>query len=192
MTRSFKAAAAGAIAIVLVFVGVTCYRHRDAFHDAKIASADVHHAAAVTVMAKADTAHAQGVVLRKQLQDLVSSPAVQADPIAIEVAGAGAAVIAKADTEIVDLRTANHELEQEAKDLRDAGKSRGPRLVPYLEPLYTFRSSGPPAPVIRLGADYRLLPHVSVKLEASYEPPPGPDYLKPEYRVTVGGRITFR
>lgn len=181
-----------AIAIVAGIVLVWGGFCRDAHHDAKMASADVHRAAAVTVMAKADTAHSQGVVLRKQLADLVSSPKVQADPVALEVAAAGALVIAKADTENTDLRSANTELQQEAADLRSAGKDRGPRFVPYVEPLYTFRSSGPPAPVIRVGADYRLLPHVSVKIEVSYEPPPGPDYLKPEYRVTAGGRITFR
>jgi hypothetical protein len=165
-----------AIGVVLLVAGVwkgysLVDTLRTAHRDKKLVAAAAHHDSATTFHARADTAKAKGAVVRGQLADLVSSPKVQADPIALQVAVAGAAVIAQADTEISNVRSENQQLRSEAADVKSAGSDPGPRGIPYLEPLVRFRRHEKAVPIARAGIDYRLFPHVSAKLELEYSNP---------------------
>lgn len=195
--KGFLYVLGGVLAIVAtIFV----YTHVDdwkrARFDAKTVSAAAHGDTAAAFVAIADTTHAEGVVIRDNWRVLTSSSEVKRNPVAVKVAEKGNAVIANADKEATALRSANAQLTLQVHDLETRGEPPKPRAIPYIEPLYSFRSSGRATPLLRLGVDYRLLPHVSAKIETSYEPPPAPkpgeDAMKPEFRLTVGGHITFR
>lgn len=194
MIKTFFQVVGGILALVLIVLGYREWdRYRQNKHDAKIASAAAHGDSAQTFIAAADTTHQQGVIIRDNWHILTGSPAVQNNPVAKNVAVEGQKVIANADQETKDLRAANTQLKGQVSDLQSAGKDPGPRAVPYLDPLYSFSSKHRAVPVVRVGVDYRLLPFVSAKLEASYEPPPaGSPDQRPEFRYSVGGHITFR
>jgi hypothetical protein len=179
---------------------VYIYKHIDdwkaARYDKKTVSAAAHGDSAATYVAIADTTHARGVVIRDNWHVLTRSSEVRGNPVATKVAESGNRVIANADNEAKNLRSANSQLRSQVTDLQSRGPPPQPRAIPYVDPLYSFRSSGRATPLLRIGIDYRVLPYVSAKIEGSYEPPPAPrpgeDASKPEFRLNVGGHIAFR
>jgi hypothetical protein len=195
--KGFLYVLGGVLAIV---AAIFVYTHVDdwkrARYNAKSVSAAAHGDTAAAFAAVADTTHAQGVVIRDNWRVLTSSSEVKRNPVAVKVAEKGNQVIANADKETSALRSANAQLTSQVHDLETRGEPPTPRAIPYVEPLYSFRSSSRSTPLLRLGVDYRVLPHVSAKIETSYEPPPatkpGEKAMQPEFRLTVGGHITFR
>ena len=187
-----------AIVVVLLIVIVWKWGTiRDALQtkwfNKQTASAQAHGDTASTFQAAADTAHVQGVIIRDNWHVLTGSPEVRSSPVATKVAVAGSKVIAKADTEITDLRAANSQLKLQVSDLQSRGELPQPRAVPYADALYSFSNKRRPVIAGRVGLDYRLLKYVSAKVEVGYMPPPVETVSQvPEFILNVGGHITFR
>lgn len=159
----------------------------------EIVSAQAHADTAKTEIVAADTAHAQETILRDSYARLITSPRVRSNPVAVEVAHAGSAALAKSDTEVVHLRNANTQLQRQISDLQAAGPEPVPRAIPYVDPLFSVRTTGKPIINVRAGLDYRIISHINAKVELAYEPPPsGGIKQNPELRLNVGAHITFR
>lgn len=157
-------------------------------HTAKVASADAHADTASVDIVKADSVHAQGIILRRDYATLKKQRRVISDPIALEVIASADKVIAKADSEVVDVRAANTQLQRESHDLRTAGEARIPRLIPYVDiyERYKVDSTGAASRAslgLRIGLNYRVVNHFNAMVELSKEP---------KYVGRVGAHITFR
>lgn len=159
----------------------------------KTTSSQAHGDSATAFQVVADTAHAQGVVVRRSYNALTSSPRVRNNPVAMEVVASGKKVIAKSDTEMVNLRSANTQLQRQVTDLQTRGELPTPRAAPYADALYSFSNKRRPMINLRAGVDYRIFSHVSVKAEVGYMPPPvGAPNQSPEFVANIGGHFSFR
>lgn len=156
----------------------------------KTTSSVAHGDSATAFNASADSAHAQGVVVRSDYNALVSSPRIRSNPGAVEVTTSANKVIGKADAEVVNLRASNTQLERQVRDLQTRPPEPTPRSVVYADPLYSFSNLRRPLITGRVGIDYRLISHVSAKVEVGYMPPP-PGRSRAEFVANVGAHITF-
>ena len=119
-----------------------------------------------------------------------NSPQVKRNPVADTLGGKSDSLIANLDSELRLKKGEADMLRRQVGDLVSRGEKPRPRAVPYLEPLYSFSTTGG-KPMIRAGVDYRILSGVNAKVEASYEAPPiGTN--APDFRLNVGARINFR
>lgn len=162
-------------------------------YNKKTVSSQAHGDTAKVEIRAADSARNSGVLLQQDYGQVTSSPEVRSSPAAMRVKVSADKVIANKTAETAHVRAANVQLGKQVTDLEQRPEKPRPRLVPYVDPLYTFSSTSRAHPVIRAGVDYRFLPWVSAKVEGSYEPPPAnAANQSPEFRLTVGGHITFR
>jgi hypothetical protein len=187
--------AIGVAVALLIFVfkfGTIKDAIQSRLYNSKTTSSVAHGDSANASKALADTAHAQGIVVRSSYNALKASPRVRNNPVALEVSNSADKVIGKADTEVVNLRSANTQLERQVHDLQTRPPEPTPRATIYVDPLYSFSNVRRPMIVARVGVDYRLLPHVSAKVEVGYMPPP-PSSTKQsaEFVANVGAHITF-
>lgn len=120
-------------------------------------------------------------------------PETRANPVARELGNRADPVITTLKAAIKKDTSAIRHLESQVIELQAAGPPLGPRAVPYGDIGYGATTRHRAVPVVRLGLDYRIMPHVFAKVEGSYEPPPaGAEVQKPEFRGLIAAHITFR
>ena len=146
-----------------------------------------------TLASQAESTQVQIRPTKQGFNVLLNSPQVRNNPTA-RIVGDTAQKIIKADSVTISKQRGSiAHLDSAVVDLQEAGPPLGPRAVPYGIVGYVASSRQRAVPVGGLGLDYRLLPHVMAHLEASYSPPPAGDLKQtPDWRILVGGKITFR
>lgn len=156
-------------------------------------AAGVHVQAADTLVAQADTQQVLILPTKRGFNAAINSPQVRNNPVARPVADTARKII-KADSITIDKqKKAIAHLDSAVVDLQKAGPPLGPRAVPYGVVGYMASNRQRAVPMVKLGIDYRLLPHVMANAEVSYQPPVPKDTKQtPEFRVFVGGKVTFR
>lgn len=189
---------AGIVLAVATLVGIfyaysTYDKWQQRRRQEKLAAAAVHVATADTLVAQADTQQVQILPTKRGFNVLTNSPQVRSNPVARTVADTAKKIIKADSITIATQKKAIANLDSAVKDLQDAGPPVGPRAVPYGDLGYAASSRSRAVPVVRLGVDYRVLPHVFAKVEVGYQPPPAGDASqKPELRILAAGHITFR
>jgi len=183
--------------IILFFKGQSIWDGIQArLYNQKTVSSQAHGDTAKVAEKVADSTHKQGVLITTNWEGLIRSQAVRNNPKAKEVADSGTKVIDNAKAENVALRAANTQLHKQVTDLENRPDKPVPRLIPYVQPLYSFSNNRRPLLIGRAGIDYRVANHFKATLELAYQPPlaPTPTNPKqiPEIQVNVGGRIEFR
>jgi hypothetical protein len=137
----------------------------------------------------------QVIPARTNFRTLIATPEVRRNPVAVKVAEAGTKLTTSQDKELAAKAAQVQHLEQQVRELQDAGPPPEPRAIPYAKALYTFSTARRPLPDIRAGVDYRLVKHVYANVEGAYQPPPAPapgeKTASPEFRASIGVRITF-
>lgn len=197
LSAAWKGIAAGVgivLAVVAIVYGYTKLDDwRQARRQAKLDSAGAHVKTATELAAEADSEQVRIQPAKDSFTVLINRPETKNNPQANKVA-TGATKIIKADSVTIDKqKKAIAHLDSAVVDLQDAGPPLGPRAVPYGVVGYVASNRQRAVPLAKLGLDYRLLPHVMANLELSYQPPPaGSAEQKPEFRLFVGGKATFR
>jgi hypothetical protein len=197
LSAAWRGILTGTGIILAVVAVVFAYSRYDDWKAARrqklLDKAGVQVATGNTLAAQADSVQTVIRPTKQGFNVLLNSPQVRNNPIAKTV-GDTAKKIINADSVTIDKqkRSIAH-LDSAVTDLQDAGPPLGPRAVPYGIIGYAASSRQRAVPVGGLGLDYRLLPHVMAHIEGSYSPPPAGDLKQtPDWRVVVGGKITFR
>lgn len=181
-------------AALLVFGGVKLYgvydEYRNLKHDKQTKSAAARKDSANTERDSSALYADRDSIIRVPYIVYRQSPQVKKNPTADTLGQKCDSLVGNLDSELRHKKSEAELLRRALHDLETRPEKKGPRAIPYVEPLYSFSNSGG-RPLIRAGVDYRLLGAVRAKVEASYEPPPAGENT-PSFRLNVGGRINFR
>jgi hypothetical protein len=179
--------------VLVVFTYTKIDDWRTARRNAQLASAGKQVVVATTLAGQADSVQTEIRPTKQGFNALLNSPQVKNNPTA-KIVGDTAKKIIKADSVTIDKqKKAIAHLDTAVTNLQDAGPPLGSRAVPYGIVGYVASSRQRAVPVGVLGLDYRLLPHVMAHIEGSYSPPTPKDLKQtPDWRILVGGKITFR